>query len=124
MPGSLLCKFASFTGVGAVATGVQYLVLIVLAEIGVMPALASGIGYVLSALLNYYLNYRYTFRSTRRHREALFRFFLIAFVGLCLNTVIMIVGVEYLHLHYIIAQIGATGIVLIWNFSIMALWAF
>lgn len=120
----LIQQFVSFAGVGAIATGVQYLILIGLAELGMRAALASGIGYVISALLNYYLNYRYTFKSTQDHRKTLVRFFLVALVGLALNTAVMIVAVEYLHLHYLLAQILATGLVLLWNFGANARWTF
>ena len=120
----LIQKFVSFAGVGAIATGVQYLILIVLAELGMLAALASGIGYAISSMLNYYLNYRYTFKSTKRHRDTLLRFFAVALVGLGLNTLVMIIAVEYLHLHYMIAQILATCLVLLWNFGANAIWTF
>ena len=52
------------------------------------------------------------------------KFFTIAFVGLLLNTIIMAIGVEILNLHYLLAQVVATGLVLFWNFTGNRLWTF
>ena len=64
-----------FLLVGGTATAMQYAVLVALVRwAGVGPTLASCIGFVLSAVLNYALNRRFTFRSQARHAQALPRF--------------------------------------------------
>ncbi len=122
---AILSQFLYFAGVGAIGTLVQYVVLIGLAQItDISPVLTSAAGFVLGAFVNYILNYRYTFRSTKNHREAMTKFMAVALVGLILNTFIMAVATEYFTLHYLLAQILATGLVLIWNFSVNLLWTF
>ena len=91
---------------------------------GVTPVLASAGGFVLGALVNYFLNYRYTFRSNNRHHEAIIKFFTIALVGLVLNTLIISLAIDILSLHYLLAQVIATGLVLIWNFTGNRCWTF
>lgn len=118
-------QFASFAGVGAVATATQYVILFLGVQLlGVHPVAASTVGFALSALLNYWLNHRLTFVSALPHRRALPRFALVVAVGLGLTSAFMWLGVEVLDFHYLLAQLGTTALVLIWNFVASRLWAF
>jgi putative flippase GtrA len=118
-------KFVRFVGVGAIATAIQYVILIVLMQVGIASAtIASGAGFVLSGIANYFMNYHFTFGSRRAHTEAASRFMLVAVVGLILNTVVMAVGTKMLPVHYLVVQVLATGIVLLWNFLGNHLWSF
>jgi len=120
-----LGTFGRFIGVGAVATGAQYLVLVILVEAFHMdPVLSSAIGFITSSCLNYYLNYTYTYNSTLPHSKAVPKFFITVLAGLVINTGCMFIMVSKMHLYYIVAQIVATGITLLWNFSIHSLWSF
>jgi putative flippase GtrA len=122
---SLSLRFARFAGAGAIATFAQYNVLILLVNFGhVAPPVASALGYIVGALVGYYLNYRYTFHSQKKHAAAMGKFFAIAFVGLNLNTGIMVLATGSLGLHYLLAQILATGLVLILNFIGNQFWTF
>ena len=107
-----------FAAVGAVGTCAHYLLLVVMVEAGgVNEVGASTAGATLGALVNYVLNRRYTFCSTRRHAEALPRFLAIAGLGLVINFGLMLVMVEALRIHYLVAQVVATVLVLLWNFA-------
>lgn len=118
-------QFFVFAGVGAIGTLGHYLTLIVLVEIAAMqPVLASTAGFVVGALINYVLNYRYTFNSSKPHRQALLQFFIVAIIGAVLNSLIMYIGTVTLTLNYLLAQIIATGLVLIQNFILNKTWTF
>jgi len=118
-------RFFRFAGVGVFGTVVHYLVLVAAVEsVGIRPLAASSIGFTAGALVNYMLNYRYTFRSDRRHREALPRFYLVAVAGFLINGLVMLVLAEKLGLQYLLAQVVATGIVLLWGFSANSMWTF
>ncbi len=118
-------QFTTFAAVGVVGTLVQYVCLITLINLfGANAVLASSLGFILGGLTNYALNRRYTFRSRKTHREGMSKFFTIAFVGLLFNIIIMAIGVEILNLHYLLAQVVATGLVLFWNFTGNRLWTF
>jgi len=118
-------KFTRFAAVGAFGVLVQYAVLIALIELFSWNAvIASGVGFLLAAGVNYYLNYRYTFESKKRHYEAFVKFSIIASAGLVLNSVIIAGCTELLALHYLLAQAVAIGVVLIWNFAGNLLWTF
>ena len=121
----LLRQFISFAGVGAIATAFHYFIYITFVELlNIRPYIATAGGYFLSTFLNYYLNYIYTFRSARRHRETVFKFFAIAGIGFLLNTGIVALTTEKFALHYLLSQVFATGVVLIWNFSCNRWWTF
>lgn len=118
-------RFLRFAGVGIIGTIAHYFVLILLVEqFGVVPLAASSVGFTVGAMVNYVLNYRYTFRSDRRHAEALPRFYVVAVAGFVLNALVMLVLAEKLGLQYIAAQVVATGIVLCWGFGVNSLWTF
>jgi putative flippase GtrA len=117
-------RFIRFALVGAVATGIQYLLLFIFAHwAGVDPVLSSSAGFIVSAFANYCLNHRYTFRSTKRHGPALIRFMTLAGVGLILNSAIMQASMM-VGLHYLIAQMWASTGVLLWSFVGNSLWTF
>jgi putative flippase GtrA len=119
-----LGRLVRFALVGGVATGVQYVTLIVLVRAaGVWPTAASAIGFMVSAVGNYLLNYYFTFRSRGSHGVAAGKFLVLAGVGLAINSVLMqvLVGAGW---HYILAQVCATVVVFLWNFVGNSLWTF
>jgi putative flippase GtrA len=121
----ILTQFIMFAGVGAIGTLAHYSVLICFVQyLGIIPVAASTIGFIVGAIVNYFLNYRWTFKSQKKHFPTISKFILIAFLGMLLNGLIMMISIELLFLHYLISQILATGIVLLWNFIGNRLWTF
>ena len=122
---ALLRQFIKFTGVGFISAIGHYGLLIALVQLAaVHPVPASAAGALLGAWINYSLNYRYTFHSTRRHRESVLRFGVVAAIGLVLNTLFMWVGVDVIGVHYLLSQVVTTGLVLIWSFAGNRFWTF
>lgn len=122
---ALAHQFAKFTGVGVMSAIGHYGLLVALVQFaGVGAVAASSAGALLGAWINYSLNYRFTFRSTKRHREAVLKFAVVAAVGLLLNTLFMWVGVELLHAHYLLSQVVTTGLVMVWSFTGNRMWTF
>jgi len=114
-----------FAGVGVIGTVAHYLLLVMLVEmLGTNVVPASTAGATLGALVNYALNRRYTFRSKKRHGEALAKFLVIAALGLALNSSFMLIFVEILNIYYLLAQVLSTGLVLVWNFAGNRFWTF
>jgi putative flippase GtrA len=124
-PPSLPDQLARFVLVGGLATVLHYLILIALVNgAGADATIASTIGYALSTLVNYALNRRVTFRSQRRHGSALPRFLTLALVGLVINAAMVWLLAERLEIYYLIAQVAATTLTLLWNFIAARHWAF
>lgn len=85
---------------------------------------ASTLGAALGALINYFLSYYFVFRSDKGHKLAMTKFFVIAGIGLLLNSALMAFGVVSLGVEALVAQVAATVIVLAWNFTANRLWTF
>jgi len=118
-------KFVRFLIVGGVATFVQYVALIWTVERWHWNAvLASSLGYFLSSIANYLLNYYFTFRSDTRHGVAATRFAIVAAAGLALNGLLMELLAARLHVPYVLAQVLATVGTLLWNYWANSKWSF
>lgn len=121
----LLARFLRFLAVGGFATILMYVLLVAGIEgLGLRPVPASVLAYLLSAVVNYGLNRRLTFRSQQPHVVALPRFAIVSSMGLLLNTAIMGIGTEVAAWHYLPVQVVATVVVLFWNFVGSQWWTF
>ena len=122
---STIAQFLMFAGIGAIGTIGHYTTLIVLVQFWMVdPVVASSFGFIVGAVINYILNYQFTFQSDKRHSEAITKFFIVATIGAGINGFIMYIGVENTNINYMLVQIFATGIVLLWNFIVNKLWTF
>lgn len=118
-------QFVGFAGTGAIATGIQYLILILLRELFGLPAVfSSAVGYGIAAIANYLMKYHWVFGSDEHHHVAGPKYAIVSLTGLALNTLLMYLGTEVLALHYLVAQVISTLLVLIWNFSVNSIWTF
>ena len=90
-------QLSTYALVGAVASLAHYAVLIALVEIGGAPPVPAALcGYVVGGIVSYLLNRRHTFASDRPHREAAWRFALVALLGFGLTYAFMRLFVERL----------------------------
>jgi putative flippase GtrA len=118
-------QFFKFVAVGLLATAIQYGVLLAAVELFGLPAtMGSGIGFVLSAAANYYLNHRLTFRSERQHLSAASRFVVVSAVGLLLNVAVMQLLTVHWRIQYVLAQVVATALIVSWSLCGNAYWTF
>lgn len=118
-------RFIAFAAVGLVGTLAHYATLAALVEAArTDPVPASIAGFVVGAVVNYMLNYRLTFKSDKRHREAATKFFTVAGTGFVLNAILMSVLVGPLEFHYLVAQVGVTGFLVVWHYVLNAAWTF
>ena len=118
-------RFLTFAAVGLVGTGAHYATLTGLVELGGLdPVKGSVLGFIVGAFVNYILNYRITFHSDKRHREALAKFFAVAGSGFVLNALLMTVLVNSMGVQYMLAQIGVTGFLVFWHYALNAIWTF
>ncbi len=123
--GAVARQFIQFAGVGVIGTAGHYMVLITIMEVVHGEAIiASSIGALTGAAINYILNYRFTFASDKRHVEALTKFLIIAGIGFLLNGLLMGILVYQVGWPYIIAQLVVTAVLLIWNFVGNRCWTF
>lgn len=111
-------QFVRFAAVGVAATSVHYAILIALKEwAGTGPVLATTAGYAVGAVVSYTLNRRFTFEVRPAYGAGLVKFLGVIFVGALINALIVALLVAA-GAHYLVAQVIATGLVLIWNFLV------
>lgn len=118
-------QFRRFLLVGGLCTALQYVLLAAGVEwLGMSAVAASTLGFVASAAVNYLLNRRYTWASGEPHAQLLWRFVAVVAVGLALNALFMQLLHGYLHWQYMLAQLLATAVNLMWNFCAHRNWTF
>jgi putative flippase GtrA len=118
-------KLLSFGAVGLVGTAAHYVTVVACVETDVLaPVTATTLGFVVGALINYALNHRYTFRSTRSHLDTGPKFLFVAVVTGMLNTLIMHLGTAVAEQHYLVAQVASTLFVFLANFALNNAWTF
>lgn len=122
---SLIKQFLAFASAGAVGTAAHYFLLLILVMGWKADAVvASALGFLLGLSINYLLSHYWVFRSQKRHVETALKFLFIAGVGLGLNTGLMYLAVTKVGVHYLLAQLVATAVVLLWNFAGNHYWTF
>ena len=105
--------------VGGAAFLVDYGSLWLLTDVfGLHYLLSAAIAFILGLVCNYLLSTTWVFDNNRlENRWAEFAVFaLIGVIGLGLNELIMYVGTDVLHLHYMLSKLVSTALVFFWNF--------
>ena len=118
-------QLAGFLTSGFAAAVAHYGVLIGLVETAHWsPVPATLCGYLAGGVVSYLLNERLTFARHRTHRDAIWRFALVAAIGFALTGLLMGLLTARWHLPYLPAQVATTGCVLVWSFLAHKLWTF
>lgn len=105
--------------VGGVAFLVDYGTLFVLTHYAGVPYLRSAaIAFILGLVTNYLISISWVFQHSGKMRvwQEFVCFAIIGVIGLGLNELIMYVGTDMMHLHYMISKLISTAIVFFWNF--------
>lgn len=120
-----VARFGRYTAVGALATLAHYAVLVALVELaGVRATPAATLGAIVGALVAYACNRAVTFPDDAQRRLSFVRFCAVAATGVLLTAAIVYLGTEALRLPYLLAQVIATGVVLITGFALNRWWSF
>lgn len=118
-------RFLGYTFVGAIGTVVHYSVLVAgVDELGLAPVVASSLGAVAGAVTNYILNYRFTFRSRKAHSDAMLKFMFVAAAGVVVNGLVVDACLRLDGVHYLVAQVIATAVVLVLGYIANRHWTF
>lgn len=84
---------------------------------GVHYLYSAAISFTASVIFNYWLCVKYVFKNAKKQTPSQATIFIgSSVVGLGLNQICMYFFVEIIGLHYMIAKLGATVIVTIWNY--------
>lgn len=124
----LIEQFLKFGVVGAIAFLIDYGVLMLLSQvIGMDPVISASISFVVSMVFNYVASMHYVFtrRDDISRRREFTIFVILSAIGLVINEIIMVIGVNVLGdsaLMVTITKLVATAIVMVWNFVSRKKW--
>ena len=123
--GALIRQFAKFGVVGVIAPAIDFAVMIALTELaGIPPVASSSVSFVVSLLFNYVASMRFVFARREdlgRVAEAAI-FCILSLIGLGINSALMWLGAELASLNYVLVKVGATAVVILWNFFSRKRW--
>jgi putative flippase GtrA len=109
-----------FCIVGTIAFIIDFALLVFLSSTcGINYLISATVSYSISLVFNYFASMRYVFKRKEgmsRRREFIV-FVVLTLVGLGINDLCMWLGVEFLTIDYRLVKIGATAIVMVWNFA-------
>ncbi len=108
-----------FGFVGFLCFFIDYGIMVFLTEVlGVHYLMSCAVSFVVSVTVNYILSVTFVFETDKeksKFREFIV-FVLLSIVGLGINELCMWIAGELLGIYYMISKIGATAVVMVYNF--------
>lgn len=115
----IIKQLLKFGVVGGVAFIIDYSVLFICTEfLEIYYLLSSLISFSVSTVFNYIASTQWVFdvNQEKSKQKNFVLFIVFSVIGLGLNQLIMWFGVDILHVYYMLVKIGATTIVMVFNF--------
>ena len=111
-------QILKFGIVGVIATIIDFGLLYFLTDIAnVHYLISSAISFVVSLIFNYYLSIKWVFDVRKKQTVIDFLLFVfLSIIGLIINEFILYFGVDLFNIYYMVCKIGATIIVMVYNF--------
>ncbi|MBO5453241.1 MAG: GtrA family protein [Clostridia bacterium] len=114
----MIVQLIRFGIVGVIAAVLDVGVLVILKELLHMDVLlASMISFCVSVTANYILSMAFVFKSKNQNKiKEFIVFVLLSIGGLCLNQLILWIGVNFTSVYYLVVKFIAMVIVPVYNF--------
>ncbi|WP_321385433.1 GtrA family protein [uncultured Enterococcus sp.] len=86
--------------------------------LGVDVYIATTIAFSLSLIFNYIASMKYVFvaKEGLSVKKQMVIFLVTSVIGLLINQAVMYVGIEWLHVYYMLAKFLATAVTMVFNF--------
>ncbi len=115
----LFAQIIKFGFVGFLCFFIDYGIMVFLTEVvHINYLISSGCSFCVSVVVNYILSIKYVFdadKDANKIKEFLV-FLILSIGGLIINQIVMWIAVDGIGIHYMISKIGATAIVMVYNF--------
>ncbi len=115
----LMEQIVKFGFVGFLCFFIDYGLMVLLKErLGIHYLISSTISFTVSVIVNYILSIAFVFETDKsKNKVGEFVIFVcLSVIGLGINALCMWVAVEFIHIHYMLSKIGATAVVMVYNF--------
>ncbi len=115
----LMEQIVKFGFVGFLCFFIDYGLMVLLKErLGIHYLISSTISFAVSVIVNYILSITFVFETDKsKNKVGEFVIFVcLSVIGLGINALCMWVAVEFIHIHYMLSKIGATAVVMVYNF--------
>ena len=115
----LMEQIVKFGFVGFLCFFIDYGLMVLLKErLGIHYLISSTISFTVSVIVNYILSITFVFETDKsKNKVGEFVIFVcLSVIGLGINALCMWVAVEFIHMHYMLSKIGATAVVMVYNF--------
>lgn len=112
-------QIVKFGFVGFLCFFIDYGLMVLLKEkLGIHYLISSTISFTVSVIVNYILSITFVFETDKSKNKVgeFVIFVFLSVVGLGINALCMWVAVEFIHIHYMLSKIGATAVVMVYNF--------
>lgn len=115
----LIKQMIKFGFVGVLCFFIDYGIMVFLTEVfGINYLVSSTISFCISVIVNYILSVTFVFETDKKKNKIkeFIVFVVLSTIGLGINELCMKLGVDFLHIHYMVVKIGATAVVMVYNF--------
>ena len=115
----LIEQMIKFGFVGFLCFFIDWGIMVFLTEVfGINPLISSTISFTVSVTVNYILSVTFVFETDKNANKGsqFVIFVLLSIVGLGMNELCMWLGTDLLGIHYMITKVGATAVVMVYNF--------
>jgi putative flippase GtrA len=115
----MLAQFVKFCVVGVSGTVIDFGLTYLLKEKAHLNKyFSNSFGFLSAASSNYFFNRIWAFQNHNPDVGEQYTLFMaISLLGLLINNGVIYLLTKKMHLNFYIAKVGATGVVMIWNFG-------
>jgi putative flippase GtrA len=107
-------NFYKYIGVGSIAALVDISIFSVFAKLlGLNYLIVALVSFTIATFVNYIFSIKYVFKSGLRYKKSIeiFVVYLVSFIGLVLNEIILYILIDLLFIEIIFSKIVTTGII-------------
>ena len=115
----LIEQMFNYGFVGFLCFFIDWGIMVFLTEVfGINPLISSTISFTVSVTVNYILSVTFVFETDKNANKGsqFVIFVLLSIVGLGVNELCMWLGTDLLGIHYMITKVGATAVLMVYNF--------
>jgi len=116
---SLLVQIFKFGIVGAIATIIDFIFIYIFRElVGLSVLISNTLSFTISVIYNYIASIIFVFNvdKSKDNKIVFIKFIIFSIIGLFISNILMELFTNIINLHYLIAKVISTIVVMIFNF--------